>query len=107
MAASDGTHDSEQLAVRGAAYVEAFVELIRDRAVRPILAGARIAIIGLIGVVVALAATAAIIIGVVRLLTEDAFGGRVWITDLVIGGIFLVAGALLVWLGLRPKKVSR
>jgi hypothetical protein len=102
--ATHTNHDeSSGLAVRGAAYVESFVSLIRDRALRPILVGARFAILGLIGLGVVAVVAIAIVVGLVRLFTSDVFGGRVWATDLLFGGIFLGSGVFLVSRGLRGR----
>ncbi len=79
--------------------VERFVGAVRDRSVRPVLFAVRALVVGsLVSLIVAFILVV-VAIGVVRLLTADAFGGRVWASDLVIGGIFSAAGALLVKLG--------
>jgi hypothetical protein len=99
----DSETDQARLAVRGADYVESFVSLIRDRALRPLLVGARLLVLGLVGLAVALAVAVVVVIALVRLFTTDVFGGRVWATDLLFGGIFVASGTLLISLGVKRR----
>lgn len=89
----DAPGDHPDWASRATATVESLVELVRDKSLRPALTALKLLLIGL--VVVALAVTILVlgVIGVIRLLTEDAFGGRVWGSDLVVGGLLTLAGA--------------
>ena len=93
-------------ATRAAATVEALVELVRDKSVRPALLAVKLLLIGL--VVAALGTTILIlaVIGIVRLLTADAFGGRVWGADLLVGFILAAAGAVLFRLSRRTMKAD-
>lgn len=75
--------------------VEHLVEAVRDRSTRPVLFAVRALVVGTLVGVVATFLVVALAIGIVRLLTTDAFGGRVWASDLVVGGIFSGAGTLL------------
>ncbi len=84
--------------------VERFVEAVRDRSVRPVLFAVRALVVGSLVSLIGVFVLVVVAIGVVRLLTSDAFGGRVWASDLVIGGIFSTAGALLVRLGRRRRS---
>ena len=110
--ADDGTRDGAtpgdgpDWASRATAAVESFVELVRDKSLRPALTAIKLLLIGL--VVAALAVTILIlgVVGVVRLLTEDAFGGRVWGSDLVVGGLLTLAGAGLFRVSRRTMKAD-
>ncbi len=75
--------------------VEQVVETVRDRSTKPVLFAVRALVVGSLVAVVATFLVVALSIGIVRLLTADAFGGRVWASDLVVGGIFAGAGAFL------------
>ncbi len=88
-------------AAKAVAIVETVVELIRDKSVRPLLFAARVAIFALLG---GAAVTVLVIVGaagLVRLLDNLVFSGRVWATDLTLGGIFALAGAFLMRLGAK------
>lgn len=90
-----GPAQSSDWATTATRWVETFVEAVRDRSVRPVLFAVKALVIGvlvaLIGIFLAVAAS----IGIVRLFTEDVFAGRVWASDLLLGGIFAGAGAFL------------
>lgn len=88
------THD-EDWARRLTRSVESVVELVRDRSTRPVLFAVKAIVVGVLVATIAVFLAVAISAGVVRLLTVDAFGGRVWASDLVVGGIFAGAGAFL------------
>ncbi|MDA8291739.1 MAG: hypothetical protein M0Z33_08690 [Actinomycetota bacterium] len=75
--------------------VEQAVTAVRDRSTRPVLFAVRALVVGTLVAVVSVFLVVAFSVGVVRLLTDDAFGGRVWASDLVVGGIFSGAGAFL------------
>lgn len=75
--------------------IEALVELIRDRSVRPVLLAARFAVFGIVAVAGVLVFAIATAIGLVRLFDTLVFSGHVWATDTLVGGIFAVAGVLL------------
>jgi hypothetical protein len=102
--AEQGTAPSDDWAARATRWVESFVEAVRNRSVRPALFAVRALVVGvlvgLIGIFLAVAAS----VGLVRLLTEDAFGGRVWASDLVVGGILAGAGAFLLRLGSTRRR---
>ena len=86
---------SDDWASHATAWVERFVEAVRDRSVRPVLLAVRALVVGVLVAVVGVFVAVAVAIGIVRLLTADAFGGRVWASDLVVGGIFAAAGTFL------------
>lgn len=86
-------------AYRATRTVESLVELVRDRSTRPVLFAVKAIVVGLLVSVVGTFLLVALSVGVVRLLTTDAFGGRVWASDLVVGGIFVASGVFLLKLG--------
>lgn len=93
-------------ATKATTTVESFVELVRDKSLRPALTALKLLFIGL--VVTALSTTILVlgVVGVVRLLTADAFGGRVWASDVVVGGLLTLAGAGLFGLSRRTMKAD-
>ncbi len=76
--------------------VEALVEFIRDRAVRPVLRVVRILVLGLLSLVVGLVVLVTLIIALMRLFDVDVFAGRVWATYLLFGGMLIGAGLFLI-----------
>ncbi|HUZ18976.1 MAG TPA: hypothetical protein VMU75_00180 [Acidimicrobiales bacterium] len=85
----------EDWAARAATLVESFVEAVRDRSVRPIVFALRALLVGLVSGALATVVLVVTAVGLVRLLTDLVFGGRVWASYLLLGGIFAVAGAFL------------
>jgi len=75
--------------------VEQGVALVRDHTLGPATRLVRIAVFGVVAAAVALALLVLGTIGLVRLLDDLVFAHRIWITDLVLGGIFTGAGMLL------------
>jgi hypothetical protein len=76
--------------------VDLVVDTIHDRAIRPALLAARAVVFGLLVAVLSLVVLVLLSVGLVRLLDVYAFGGRVWISYAVLGGLFSLAG-LLAW----------
>jgi len=76
--------------------IEDVVEAVQDRVVRPIIVVARGLVFGIIIAVMALVLSVVLAIAVVRLLDVYAFGGRVWASDTVLGGL-LVIGGVFAW----------
>lgn len=93
-------------AARAADMVEAVVDAVHDKAIRPAIIAARAVVFGLIiatmGVVVAVAAA----IALVRLLDVYAFGDRVWASDALLGAVCCLAGAVA-WAKRHPVGVDR
>jgi hypothetical protein len=81
---------------RGTQLVDTLVELLRDRAVRPLTLATRALVFGIIILAASLVTVVLLSIILIRVLTVYAFDGRVWISDLVVGGLFVVAG-LAAW----------
>ncbi len=81
------------------------VESLQGKTIKPLFWVARMIVYGL--VVMALGAVVGILLLdlLVRLLDVYAFGGRVWISDFVLGAILLVAGAVL-WAKMRHYSLS-
>jgi hypothetical protein len=79
---------------RAADGVEALVVLLRDKTVRPATLAARVIIFGTIVLVASVVAVVSVSITVIRLLTVYAFDGRVWLSDLVVGILFVTLGTV-------------
>jgi hypothetical protein len=97
---------SPDWATRATAAVESFVELVRDKSLRPALLAVKLVLVGL--VTLALGTTILVLasIGIVRLLTEDAFNGRVWAAYLLVSALFGLAGGTLFKLSKRTMKAD-
>ena len=91
---------------RATAAVESFVELIRDKSLRPALLALKLVLIGLVVAALGTAVLVLGLVGVVRLLTHDAFGGRVWGADLLVGTLLVAAGGILFRLSRRTMKAD-
>jgi hypothetical protein len=76
--------------------VEQGVALVRDHTLGPATRLVRLAVWGVVAFAVALALLVLGTIGLVRLLDDLVFAHRIWITDLVLGGIFTGSGMLLI-----------
>lgn len=90
---------------RAADAVDYVVAVIRDRAVRPIILLVRVVVFGAIITATAIVATILASVGLVRVLDLEAFGGRVWASDLVVGGFFVLCG-LLLWSRRKTKGLT-
>jgi hypothetical protein len=73
--------------------IEGVVETVGDRVVRPLILAARGLVFGIIIGTMALVLAVVLCIAVVRLLDVYAFGGRVWASDAVLGGLLVIGGA--------------
>lgn len=102
MAVSGEDTEGDDWAAQLTARLEHFVALLRDHSVRPARSVVRILIFGAVALILGTVALAATSIGVFRVLDDDAFNHRVWITDLVFGGMLFLAGAFLL-----SKSVKR
>ena len=100
-AAADAASDLPRKATDA---VTALVDLIHDKAVRPIVLVARIAVYGALIAILLLMVLVFVCIGLLRLLDVYAFGHRVWLSYLLVGGVFAVAG---LWLMLLAAKRGR
>jgi hypothetical protein len=77
--------------------IESTVAAIHDRVIRPVVLVARALVFGFIIATMALVLTVVVSIALIRLLTVYVFDGKVWPADLVVGGLFCVAG-LAAWM---------
>jgi hypothetical protein len=86
-----------QWPTRAADAVDLVVDTIRDRAVRPILVGARAVVFGLLVITLGVVLLVVLSVSVVRLLDVYVFPGRVWASYTVLGLIFCAGGAVSWW----------
>ena len=91
-----GTGMMDDLADRGADAVDSLVELLRDKTVRPLTLVTRAIVFGIIVFAASVVTVVLLSITLIRILTVYAFDGRVWLSDLVVGALFVGAG-LVAW----------
>ncbi len=89
-----GTGMMNDLPVRGADMVDGLVELLRDKTVRPLTLATRAIVFGIIVFAASVVTVVLLSVTLIRLLTVYAFDGRVWLSDLVVGALFVVAGVV-------------
>ena len=77
--------------------VDTLVAVLRDKTVRPATLVARAIIFGLIVFAAAVTATTLLAIALIRILTVYAFDGRVWLSDLLVGLVFVGSGIVAWW----------
>jgi hypothetical protein len=77
--------------------VDTLVTVLRDKTVRPATLIARAIIFGLIVFAAAVTTITLLAIALIRILTVYAFDGRVWLSDLVVGLVFVALGILAWW----------
>ncbi len=77
---------------------------MRDRTVRPLTLVARAIVFGIIVFAASVVSLTLVAITVIRLLTVYAFSGRVWLSDLVVGALFVAAGAASFIWGRRSNR---
>jgi tetrahydromethanopterin S-methyltransferase subunit F len=82
--------------------IEDVVESVQDRVVRPLILAARGLVFGIIILTMALVLGVVMAIALVRVLDVYAFGGRVWASDAVLGGL-LVLGGGFAWTKRAPR----
>lgn len=100
---ADTTETSKDWAVKATTQIDGVTALVRKKAVDPIISLSRHLVFGLVALFVAVLLIPFFFIAISRMLTDYAFGGRVWISYLVIGGISTIGG-LFLW-RLRKRKV--
>jgi hypothetical protein len=76
--------------------VDLVVDFVHDKAIRPIVLAARFIVFGLLIAVLAPVVVLLVSVALLRVLDVYAFGGRVWISYFVVGGLFTAFG-LLAW----------
>ncbi|MGP0030617.1 MAG: hypothetical protein ACLPVF_08945 [Acidimicrobiales bacterium] len=75
--------------------VDTVVATVNDKAVRPAIVASRGVVFGVIIGVVAVTVITLLCIGFIRLVTVYLAGGRVWVSYLALGAIFVVVGLIL------------
>ena len=90
-----GSDESTDFAAKAAARVEGFVEVLRSRSVRPVFNGVNYTIFGLAATFLLVLVLVMLPVAAVRLLDVFVFGGRVWASDALVGGIFALGGLFL------------
>ena len=104
MKRDENSSDNQDLAARVAGVVDLLVGDVRDRALHPVFVAVRVVVLASIVLALVLAAVTVGAVGLVRLFDTLVFAGRAWATDLLFGGIFLIAG-MLCWVHSgRPRK---
>jgi hypothetical protein len=94
-ATSGAAPEQAEWPARAADAVEGLVAAVRRRSVGPLAAVARVLAFGLIGLAMALLLLTALSITVIRVLDVYAFTHRVYLSYVVTGGIFTLAGMFL------------
>jgi hypothetical protein len=86
----------DDLPTKGADAVDAVVDFIQNKAVRPLTLATRAIVFGIIVLTAAVVTLTLLSITLVRLLTVYIPGNRVWVSDLIVGVVF-VAGGIAAW----------
>jgi uncharacterized membrane protein YdjX (TVP38/TMEM64 family) len=84
---------TDDLTQRALDTIDTVVATVNDKAIRPAIVAARAIVFGVIIAVVALVVLVLIGVGIVRLTTVYLFDHKVWISYLVLGGLFSLGGA--------------
>lgn len=79
---------------RGADAVDSVVDFIQVKAVRPLTLAARGIVFGIIVFTGAVVTLSLLSISLIRVLTVYIPGNRVWVSDLIVGVIFVAVGTL-------------
>jgi hypothetical protein len=100
-----GSTASSEWPARVADTVEEVVTGVHDRVIRPLTLVARGLVFGIIIGAMALVLSVLGAVALVRLLDVYAFGGRVWASDALVGGLLAVMGAVA-WSFRRPRRAG-
>ena len=92
---SSETAERDDWAAQITEKVGQLVEVIRDQTVGRVQKVVRAVIFGSLALSIVLLVLLMAVIGLVRLLNNEAFSQRVWASYLLIGGIFVVLGTLI------------
>lgn len=90
-------------ATKAADSIELAVALVNDRAVRPIVIGARAVVFGILIATLAVAVLVWGSVGLIRLMDVYFWPGEVWASYLLLGGIF-TGGGLYAWHAAHPQR---
>ncbi|HVX19169.1 MAG TPA: hypothetical protein VHA73_14150 [Acidimicrobiales bacterium] len=93
---------SEQWPSEAADFVVRTVGTVRDKTTGPAIKGARAAVFGMFAALVGLALLVLFAIALVRVITVYMPHEKVWPADLIVGGVFSVAGIAL-WTRTRAR----
>ena len=91
-----GSGPLPDLPVRGADLVDSLVTLLRDKTVRPLTLATRAVVFGIIVFAASVVTIVLVSIALIRILTVYAFDGRVWLSQLVVGLLFVAVG-IVAW----------
>ncbi|MDA8297761.1 MAG: hypothetical protein M0004_14470 [Actinomycetota bacterium] len=97
----------EDWAAKATGAIESVVTIVRDHSLRPALTVLRILLIAVLGAGLGTLAFVLGIVGIIRVLTADAFGGRVWVSDFVVGGLVSLLGIVLLGVSRRVGREPR
>jgi hypothetical protein len=87
-----GLSSFNELPVRGADAVDSVVDFIQTKAVRPLTLATRAIVFGIIVATAAIVTLTLLSITLIRMLTVYIPGNRVWVSDLIVGVIFVGFG---------------
>jgi hypothetical protein len=82
----------DDLPAKGADAVDAVVDFIQNKAVRPLTLATRAIVFGIIVLSAAVVTLTLVAITAIRLLTVYIPGNRVWVSDLIVGAVFVAVG---------------
>ncbi len=77
--------------------MDTLVEALRDKTVRPMTLVTRALVFGIIVAAASIVVLTLLSITLIRILTVYAFDGRVWLSDLVVGALFVGLGLVAWW----------
>lgn len=97
-----GLSSFNELPVRGADAVDSVVDFIQTKAVRPLTLATRAIVFGIIVATAAIVTLTLLSITLIRMLTVYIPGNRVWVSDLIVGVIFVSFG-FVAW----SQRISR
>jgi ABC-type multidrug transport system fused ATPase/permease subunit len=103
---NDRANEGGDFASRATNLVETVVESLRDRSVRPAFSAVRVLGAVCCALLISIALVAGLIIGLIRLFDSDVFSNRVWATDALVGGIFVVIGLFFLGRANRARRRS-
>jgi len=82
----------DDLPTKGADAVDTVVDFIQNKAVRPLTLATRAIVFGIIVLTASIVILTLLAITAVRFLTVYIPGNRVWVSDLIVGAVFVAAG---------------